>query len=265
MAISRLKAIAAELKQEKETEVAMKVARKRQLSMLPATPSIPGYDFHTKYLPASKVSGDFYEFIPVSDSAIGIAMGDVTGHGVEAGLVMGMAMAAIGIMGTGVESPKDILAAVNNYLAPKLDGETFFSASYGILDFHLHTFRFARAGHNPPILYNPRRNPALTQLSPPGMVIGVDKTGKRFPKIMEEITIQLAAGDLFVQYTDGVTEAPNKRKEEYGEDRLMQIVARNYSLDIANFLTAIEEDVLTFCGDHEQEDDITLIGFRVHG
>lgn len=186
MAISRLKAIAAELKQEKETEVAMKVARKRQLSMLPSTPTIPGYDFHTKYLPASKVSGDFYEFIPVTETSIGMAMGDVTGHGVEAGLVMGMAMAAIGIMGTGVESPKDILSAVNNYLAPKLDGETFFSASYGILDYHNHTFRFARAGHNPPILYNPRRSPALTQLSPPGMVIGVDKTGKRFPKAMEE-------------------------------------------------------------------------------
>ncbi len=263
MDTSRLKQLAQELQNKHEMDKSMKMARLRQLHMLPNMPKVPGLEFQTLYIPATNVSGDFYDFIEVGENLIGIAMGDVSGHGIEAGIIMGMAKKALQIYAKGKPSPKETLVVTNSDLATDLDGETFVSASYGVLDTAKRILRFARAGHNPPYLVNPARTPPLAEIKPNGMVIGVDKSGKRFPLVTQEQEIQLQSGDLFFQYTDGLVEAPNKRKEEFGEERVKELLLKYWSLGSLDLLNLMEETVGRFTGERQQEDDITMIAIKV--
>ncbi|MCX7804655.1 MAG: serine/threonine-protein phosphatase [Planctomycetota bacterium] len=263
MDAQRLKQLAEQLRKQSELEKSLKVARQRQLQMLPRLPSVQGFEFSSMYLPASKVSGDFYDFFKISEAEYGISMGDVSGHGVEAGIVMGMAKKAIQIYARGKSSPKEVMCLTNEDLSNDLDGETFVSASYAVLDVGRRLFRFARAGHNPPILYNPARTPNTLTIRPNGMVIGVDKSGKRFATVMQEVELELKPGDLFFQYTDGVVEASNASGEEFGEKRLLEIVTKGHSMPLRDLLAVIEETITTFAGGKEQEDDITIVAFKV--
>ena len=243
----------------------MKTARQRQLHMLPTMPKLPGYEFKSLYVPCANVSGDFYDFIQVSDHEIGIAMGDVSGHGVEAGIIMGMAKKALQIYARGQSSPKEALLLTNADLGKDLDGQTFVSAAYGILDTQQHIFRFARAGNSPPYLVNARRNPQLIEIKPNGMVIGVDKTGRAFGTVTKEETIQLCQGDLLFQYTDGLSEAPDRKKDEFGEERIKDLLQKNATASAADIIDLMEEAVQSHIGALEQEDDITMIAVRVTG
>lgn len=263
MDTSRLKQIAQKLQSEQEMNKSIEVAQKRQRQMLPNLPKVPGFEFHAVYVPATTVSGDFYDFITVGNDLIGIAMGDVSGHGIEAGIIMGMAKKALQIYAKDRPSPKDTLCITNEDLAKDLDGETFVSASYGILDVNRKVFTFARAGHNPPFVVNPNRAEPVIEMKPNGMVIGVDKTGKRFPIVTQEYQWALQPGDLVFQYTDGLVEAPNKHKEEFGEFRVKDLLLKHHGLSVIEILELMEESVHSHYGDRPQEDDITLIGFKM--
>ena len=265
MDASRLKQLASELRQKTEMEKSMRTARLRQLHMLPTMPKLPGYEFKSLYVPCANVSGDFYDFIQVSDHEIGIAMGDVSGHGVEAGIIMGMAKKALQIYARGLSSPKEALALTNADLGKDLDGQTFVSAAYGILDTQLHIFRFARAGNSPPFLVNSKRNPQLIEIKPNGMVIGVDKGGKTFNTVTKEETIQLCQGDLLFQYTDGLSEAPNKEKAEFSEEKIKELLLKNATMSAAEIIDLMEESVQSHIGALEQEDDITMIAVKITG
>jgi len=265
MDASRLKQLATELRHKTEMEKSMKTARQRQLHMLPSMPKVAGYEFKSLYVPCANVSGDFYDFIQVSDHEIGIAMGDVSGHGVEAGIIMGMAKKALQIYARGLSSPKEALLLTNADLGRDLDGQTFVSAAYGILDTRLHVFRFARAGNSPPYLVNQHRSPKLIEIKPNGMVIGVDKSGKAFNTVTKEETIQLCQGDLLFQYTDGLSEAPNAKKAEFSEERIKEILEKNCTASAADIIDIMEDSVQSHIGALEQEDDITMIAVRVTG
>jgi phosphoserine phosphatase RsbU/P len=260
---NRLKMLASELKQKSDMEQSIKVARSRQLHMLPKMPTVAGYEFKGVYLPCANISGDFYDFIKVSDNEIGIALGDVSGHGIEAGIIMGMAKKALQIYARGISSPKYALALTNSDLSADLADSTFVSAAYGVLDTAMRVFKFARAGNNPPYLVNPARNPVLREVKPNGMVIGVDKTGKRFPMVTQEEVIHLLPGDVFFQYTDGVVEAPNRLKEEFSDERLKSLLVENASKPLEDIISIIEAALKLHVGAIEQEDDITMVAFRV--
>ncbi|MCK6471442.1 MAG: serine/threonine-protein phosphatase [Planctomycetes bacterium] len=264
MDTSRLKRLAQQLQSQEELKTSMKVARRRQLHMLPKLPKVPGIEFHALYMPATNVSGDFYDFIQINDKLIGIGMGDVTGHGIEAAIIMGMAKKALQIYAKDKPSPKETLCVTNEDLAKDLDGETFFSAIYGVLNPETRTFTVSRAGHNPGYLVNPKRDPVITEIKPNGMVIGVDKSGKRFPLVMQEETIQLQSGDLVFLYTDGLVEAPNKHREEFGEDRVKDLLIKYHGLPPDELVNLIEESVHSHTGARqEEEDDLTMIAFKV--
>jgi len=263
MDTSRLKKLAYEIKQKQQIERSLETARHRQRCMLPTVPKMPGFEFHFYYSPATNVSGDFCDFIPVKEGVIGLALGDVAGHGIEAGIIMGMAKKALQIYAKDRVSPKDTLCVLNLDLAKDLDTQTFISASYGVLDAAALVFRFARAGHTPLYLVNPARTPVLTECKPNGMVIGVDKTGKHFPIVMQESVIPLQKGDLLFQYTDGVAEAPNGDGVEFGEERLKELLTKLYPAGLAEMLMQIEEAVRAHTGAREQEDDITMMVVRV--
>jgi sigma-B regulation protein RsbU (phosphoserine phosphatase) len=259
----RLKQMAGEMRRREEMQTGLRTARARQLHMLPAIPTVPGVEFHAVYSPATNLSGDFYDFITVGEGLIGISLGDVSGHGIEAGILMGMVKKAIQIHAKGRTSAAETLIVANKDLARDLGGETFFSASYGILDTRSRAFRFARAGHSPAILVNPDRDPPLLEVKPNGMVIGPDRTGKRFAAVLQEQEVLLQPGDLVFQYTDGVVEAPDRERIEFGEARVRDLLLKHARTDLRDAVGAVEDAVYAHIGSSDQEDDITMIAFRI--
>ncbi len=230
--------------------------------MLPDPPQVPGYDFACYYNPATTLSGDFFDFIPVSAHELGIVVGDVTGHGLEAAFIMAAAKKAISILGQGKSSPREVLAAANENLHADLDEMTFVSVFYGILDRGTKMLSHVRAGHNPTILLNPARPKPVEELRPRGIVVGM-QLGDSFLKCTEEVKTQLQAGDTVVLYTDGIIEAKNAEGTEYGKDRMIRLLQENSGKRMAENFGAVIEDFASFLDGAEQEDDITLVGFRV--
>lgn len=268
---SRLHEVATEIRRTSSIARSIPEAQRRQLHMLPKPPSIPGYDFDCRYIPCDEVSGDFYDFINLSDGRLGISIGDVSGHGIEAAMVMGMAKKAIQIYAQEETSAKSVLELANQSLSQDLLEGTFVSAAYGILNIAKRQFIFARAGNNPPFLVNPARNPAVMELKPAGLAIGVDKTCLKFRKVVQELAVQLRPGDLIFQYTDGLVEAPSppvqtaltkNASEEYGAQRLRELLLKNIGLPVPMLLGVAEAEVRKFAGG-QMSDDITLIAFRV--
>ena len=240
--------------------------------MLPKTPHIPGFDFDCCYIPCADVSGDFYDFIRIDDNRLGICIGDVSGHGIEAAMVMGMAKKSLQLFARDGCSPKEVLARANRDLGQDLLDGTFVSAAYGILDIKKRIFNFARAGNNPPFLINPLRSDPVQMLKPPGLALGIDKLGVNFDKATQELSVQLKPGDLIFQYTDGLVEAQSpavktalkkNAAEEFGEDRLQEMLVQNINLPIPILLAVVENAIKKHAGVPLLEDDVTMIAFRV--
>ncbi|CAG0933569.1 partial Phosphoserine phosphatase RsbU, partial [Planctomycetaceae bacterium] len=199
----------------------LKRARTVQLSMLPKIPAIDGLDIQTHYQPCDAVGGDFYDFFSVSPWELGIVMGDVSGHGIDAALTMAMAKKSIQLNGKGRSSPRETLLVTCADLAQDLPGNSFVTVFYGVLDLRTWRLTFASAGHTPPILFNPDRTPQLQVIPTRGVVMGA-----AFMKAMEqsliEQSVQLRLGDTLFLYTDGLTEAPNPLGDQFGEPRVLR-------------------------------------------
>jgi len=237
-------------------------ARSRQLRLLPRVPTVPGYDFGIIYKPSSTVGGDFYDFIKVQEDLLGIAVGDIAGHGIEAALLVGLAKKLLEIHGRGRTSAAETLLLANADIFPDLDAKTFVTVFYGLLNLKTRELRFSRAGHNPLVLYNPRRTPRLTVLDSKGMALGMDP-GPIFQQSLEEVAVTLAPGDLFFQYTDGVPESMNHDKEEFGLERMYAVIEAFGGAEPEYLLYQMEKALNDFREGAKQKDDITMIAFKV--
>lgn len=226
-------------------------------SMLPNNPSANGFRFDVLFKPYADVGGDFYDFIELNDKEIGIVIGDVTGHGVEAAIIVGMVKMAIKIFAKQYSCTTDALKHANKEVYPDLDRTTFATVFYGIINLEKKTLRFSRAGHNPLIIYNPNRPQAINSFHPEGKCLGMFKQCD-----LQEMQVQLQPGDCIIQYTDGVTEAMNSEQEEFGVDQLHEII-KNSSSDIKDILHNIDVAVEKFVGAEKQQDDIAVIGIKV--
>jgi len=258
----RLKALARDLQNRQEIARSFKTAQEQQRHLLPAAPDMPGYEFGSYYRPATAIGGDFYDYVKVSADEVGLVIADVTGHGVSAAIIMGMAMKTINIFGRGRISPSEVMNIANQELYQDLDDLTFVSAAYGILNVTNHQIRFVRAGHNFPIVCRPDKEDDMIEvIQPGGMVLGMN-TNRHFSATLEEIEFSLGKGDIFLQYTDGLSERMNPQGEEFGDDRILEIV-RNYrraKLDV--IIAEIVRQNDEFAGKREQEDDLTLLAVR---
>jgi serine phosphatase RsbU (regulator of sigma subunit) len=265
---ARLKKDVAEVKERvelaKRRDLSMKEARSKQLHMLPATPQIPGYEFACVYKPCEDVGGDFYDFVKVDEGRIGLAIGDIAGHGIEAALLMGLAKKLLEVHGRGRASAAEALVLANGDIFPDLDERTFVTVFYGVLAVKERLLRFSRAGHNPLILYNGDRRPALQVHDSKGMALGMD-AGPIFRDSIEELEIALRPGDLLVQYTDGVTEAMNGKREEFGLRRLSQVIEEHGHDEAEYVLWKIEKAIEQWTGGAPQKDDVTMIAVKVLG
>jgi len=236
-------------------------ARDLQQKLLADAPRIPGYTFATRYEPCDHVSGDFFSFIQLLDGRIAFAIGDVSGHGMQAGLVMSMAKKTLEIYGELIGDPAEVLAKVNDALAGDLGGKMFVSMTYAILSPAEREIRWVRAGHNPTLMVN-QHSGEVSEIRPPGMVVGM-KGGQTFRDSLKVETTRLRSGDTFLLYTDGITEMSNAQGEEFEAERLREIVARCAAGGPEELLTQIMDRVRHFRGTKPVGDDVTLLALAV--
>ncbi len=256
-ALDQLHAAQAELVEKQKLEHELALARDIQTSLLPAfLPVFAGYDFGARLLPMSQVGGDFYDFVELADGNLGIAVGDVSGHGMPAALIMAITLALLRAEACRSRSPGDVLAAVNRELLKLGSRRMFVTVLYGVLDAATGEFTYARAGHEPPVVFLPGAEPALTRIGA-GRLLGL------FDDIvLADDRLTLPPGGTLLLYTDGVIEARSPDRAFFGEERLTDHVlrARTWPAQVVcdGLMAAVAEHV----GGQPQQDDITILCAR---
>jgi serine phosphatase RsbU (regulator of sigma subunit) len=246
----------AQVERERErVEQEMRVARSIQQGSLPeGVPTLGGWQIDPHYQPAREVGGDFYEFYQLGDGRVGFAVGDGTGKGVPAAILMTGTSAYLGgVTAASDSSPGEALALANEALFARIPPNMFVTCFYAILDPKSARLTYANAGHDLPYLH---RNGDAEELRARGMPLGM-MPGMSY----EEGEVSLAEGNCVLFYSDGLVEAHNPRGEMFGFPRLRALVAEHgEERSLGNFLL---EELYSFVGEGwEQEDDITLLTLR---
>ncbi len=253
------KSVVTELPAAERTD--MIKAKAVQAGLMQKPPEVAGFRFAASYEACTDISGDFYQYIRLPDGRVGFAMGDVSGHGVQAGLIMSMAKKTFEIYASMGLSPADTLSRVNDAIARDLGGKLFVSMVYALLDPTERTITWARAGHTPSLRYNPDDD-QVEEIKPPGMVVGM-KTGPMFRNSIQEQITTVRSGDVIVLYTDGITETMNLQQEEFDTERLVDVI-RRFSQEGAEVLVGrIMEIIRHFRGPQPPADDSTLLVLTV--
>ncbi len=251
-----LKSHIAEALEKKRMEGQLQVARTIQQGLLPAElPPTPGLEVAGDSIFCLEIAGDYYDVIPLSRDRTALALGDVSGKGAGAALIMANLQAAIrALIDTG-HSLEEIVARINDVIehnTPTGDFITFFVA---IVDPGAGTLTYVNAGHNPPFLL--RRDGTVGELTRGGLVLGA-MAGVPY----REETIPFRPGEALFAYSDGLTETMNEADEEFGEERVRAFLMENGELDPADFLQRILERASAFGGGNTFEDDFTMLFAR---
>ena len=255
--------------EKRRLEEELRIARKIQMSLLPSGPvTFPGLAVTAMCRPAREVGGDYYDFMPLGEHRLGVIVADVSGKGTSAAFYMAELKGLILSLSQIYQSPKRLLMEVNRILSANLlDNRTFITMIYAVVDLEARTVTYVRAGHTP-LIYVPAdghapRRPQV--LMPNGLVVGLHLEGieEKFAALLEERTFPIAAGDLLVFYTDGITEAMNEESDLFGEERLSRLLEEHAHLSSDELQEQILGDVKAFVGGAEQHDDMTLVLLRV--
>jgi serine phosphatase RsbU (regulator of sigma subunit)/predicted ester cyclase len=245
-----------ELRERERIEQELLVARRIQQASLPKeVPTLEGWQITPFYRPAREVGGDFYDFHLLSEGKLGLAVGDATGKGVPAALVMSTTCGMLRAVSQALDSssPGEMLERVNEALVPSIPTNMFVTCFYAILDPHSARLRYANAGHDLPYLH---RRDAAEELKARGMPLGL-MPGMSY----EENEIVLDAGEAALFYSDGLVEAHHSNGEMFGFPRLRRLVAKHAEKE--SLEEALMEELYSFVGEGwEQEDDITLLTLK---
>ncbi len=238
------------------------IATSIQNSLIPKQiPSIKGISISSYYKSAKEVGGDYYDFFKLDNNRIGFVVADVSGKGVPGAMVMIMVRSVLKSQVYSNKTAFHTLINTNKLIFNDIRKGMFITAFYGILDASKLIFQFANAGHNPLIILG-QDTGKCEIYTEPGIPLGVQN-----PKIFEETIrgkfLQLKKGDVIVQYTDGITEAKNIKEEEYGIDRLINIVTSNKDSKPSDLIKNLIKDVNNFCGEEPQYDDIAIVAIKV--
>lgn len=244
----------------------LEIAAEVQQMLFPrALPSVPRLDYAGVCRPARTIGGDYYDFLQLQEGRFALAVGDISGKGLSAALLManlqGLLRSLAPVHGHAVD---DLAAALNRHLCESSDGSKFATLFCGVFDSGSGRMEYFSAGHCPALLFKdgapspaePSRS-TVEWLNPTGTVLGL------FPEaVFSQGQVQLAAGDLLLLYTDGVVEAESSPEVDYGEDRLMETVRRHSTRTVGELATAVLDDVALFAAG-PQQDDRTIVLARV--
>jgi serine phosphatase RsbU (regulator of sigma subunit) len=239
-------------------ESELDTARKIQERLLPREmPHLSGFEIAGTSLPSMQVGGDYFDFLDLGKGRLGIAIGDVSGKGIPAALLMANLQASLHAQALKTEKVAEVVSRINNLLVRSTESNMFATFFYGLLDRNTSTFTSTNAGHNPPILL--RTDGKIERLETGDLVLGFLPDQK-----YSQQTTPLKAGDVLVLYTDGITEArdPQPKKNEdklFGEVRLIEVIEANASLSAREIQAAILQAVSTHTKNTPQGDDITLV------
>jgi len=255
--------------EKKRLEEELRIAHEIQMSLLPQGPlKMAGLSVTALCVPAREVGGDYYDFLPLDDHRVGVLIADVSGKGTSAALYMAELKGLVLSLSTIHSSPRELLMAANHIIAHHLDARSFITITYAVIDMRARTMTYARAGHTPLIYVAgacagtaPR---AAQILAPDGMVVGLKiDNGEMFDRLLEEETIPLQSGDLYLFFTDGISEAMNARDDCFGEARLAQLVEAHAHLPPDELRERLLREIAAFVGDAQQHDDMTMILLKV--
>ena len=234
---------------ERELALAMEIQQRFQPA---APPHVPGYELQGISFPCYEIGGDYYDFIKRDDGRLVIALGDVSGKGTAAALLMSSLHAAIHAQSGSHDSLVATISAVNRYLADNIPPNRFVTLFYAELDPETGTVSFLNAGHNPPLIVHSAGT--VEQLASGGLPLGIKPNAE-----FREGRTHMQLGDVLVIYSDGVTEAASPMGEEFGSTRLYEVVSRNIDASAAGIRDRIESALTKFSQGTQAADDITLV------
>lgn len=234
---------------ERELEVAIEIQQRFQPS---APPKIAGYEFIGISFACYEIGGDYYDFIPLSNGNMLVALGDVSGKGTAAALLMSSLHAALHAqVVTKIELP-EMISAVNNYMAETTPSNRFITLFTTELDTETGSLKFINAGHNPPLIV--RADGSVEQLASGGFPLGI------IPNADYEVgNAALNPGESLIIYSDGVTEAENADGEEFGIEKLSEVLTQNHHRSASGMRDRIELSLSSFTHSAPAGDDITLV------
>jgi phosphoserine phosphatase RsbU/P len=231
----------------------LQLAREIQQRFQPTSPpAVRGYELQGISFPSYEIGGDYYDFIACSDGRLIVALGDVSGKGTSAALLMSSLHAAVHAQVASCQSLGESIAAVNRYLADNTPPNRFVTLFYAELDPPTGVLTFINAGHNPPLIVHAAGT--IEQLGPGGMPLGIMADYE-----YRQGRAQLQPGDVLVAYSDGVTETQNPAGEEFGTERLQEVVSHNVHRSAAGIRDKIEAALSAFAQGTAAVDDITLL------
>ena len=236
----------------------LSLAREIQKSFLPhRLPSLPDLKVGAHYESAFQVGGDFYDIIKLGPSRLGIVVGDISGKGVSAALMMAKMITDIRLLSHYHQSPGKVLTLANKSLQETGQPGMFCTVLYILLDLGACTYTLANAGHQPPLIASPRFEGTVELDEATAVALGI-LDGVEYP----EKTYKLVPGDSVVLYTDGINEAMSPRREEYGMERLRAVVTNGPS-DAEHIVGRVVADVRRFVRGAPQSDDQTIVAFSL--
>lgn len=253
-----------EMAEKGRMEQEMFAAREIQQKLLPTGPlRVAGLAMSAFCEPAREVAGDYYDFLPITDTMTGVLIADVAGKGLAAGLYMAQLKVIVQSLARLHHEPKEFLCAVNRVVSANLDAASFITMTYGVIDVERREMTFARAGHCP-LIHVPADQPPGRRkarlLVPDGLVVGLQiDDGTIFDGLLQEQTISLAPGDLVVWFTDGISETMNEAFDCFGEERLAQVVEQYAHLPFDQLRSYILAELRAFASGADQHDDMTMI------
>ncbi|MCK4858407.1 MAG: SpoIIE family protein phosphatase [candidate division Zixibacteria bacterium] len=239
--------------EKQKIEDELQLARSIQKSFLPDHfPELAGFDLDAINVSSEEVGGDYFDLIPIVDNQLGIAIADVSGRGVPAALIMASFRASLIAEIRNNYAIRTIMHKVNNLICESVKRGEFVTAVYGVLDIRNKILTFTNAGHNPPFIL--RRSGEIEFLEEGGLTLGIIPD-----RLYEERPVRIGSGDILVFYTDGITEAENENSEQFGTERLVELVRKERESAASEIRARIVEEIHAFKAVGTQLDDLTLM------
>jgi serine phosphatase RsbU (regulator of sigma subunit)/anti-sigma regulatory factor (Ser/Thr protein kinase) len=242
----------------------LQLAQEIQNALLPKqVPTLEGFDIDAAYRAAQEVGGDYYDFFEVDQNSIGIVVADVSGKGIGSSMVMTMIRTSMRLEARGNKRASFVLDKVNRIAVGDIKKGMYVTMYYVILDSKKRIVNYSSAGHNPMIIYR-RDSDTVSFLNPGGIAVGIDLGDpNEFKKRITSEKLKLKKGDLLFIYTDGITEAMNEKREQFGENRLIDFIQKYANLTSREFKQKLNDELTTFTKGYPQSDDITFVVIKL--
>lgn len=242
----------------------LQLAQEIQNALLPKeVPVLKGFEIDAAYRAALEVGGDYYDFFEVDKNSIGIVVADVSGKGIGSSMVMTMIRTSMRLEARGNKRASFVLEKINEAAMGDIKKGMYVTMFYVILDSKKRSVNFASAGHNPMMLYRDDVK-SVSFLNPGGIAVGIDLGDpEEFNKRIISEKLKLKKGDLLFIYTDGITEAMNEKREQYGETRLIEFIKKYHHLPASDFKMKLNDEISAFTKGYPQTDDITFVVLKL--